>query len=131
MKERILYAAFLGCYGIDMDNVDAHANKTGFPITKEHVLTYLKTLTEYARFVGLKVGLKNCGSLANELAPMFDWVLAEQCLQYNECDIYAPFAKLNKPIFNIEYMGQCENHPWIQFAKAQLKLDGKEWALCH
>jgi hypothetical protein len=32
-----------------------------------------------------------------------EWSVNEQCVQYNECDLYQPFIKQNKPVFHIEY----------------------------
>lgn len=51
------------------------------------------------------VGLKNSGLLVEDLAPVYDFSVVEQCLQYKECGIYAPFIDLDKPVFAIEYQG--------------------------
>lgn len=33
-----------------------------------------------------------------------DFQVNEQCQQYNECNLFQPFIKANKPVFNIEYV---------------------------
>merc|ERR1711935_19202 len=45
----------------------------------------------------------NTGDWADERANIHDFAIVEQCLQYNECDVYAPFYENGKPIFGIEY----------------------------
>jgi endo-alpha-1,4-polygalactosaminidase (GH114 family) len=51
------------------------------------------------------VGLKNSTGLVSSLAGRFDFAVVEQCLQYDECDRYRPFARRGKPIYEVEYEG--------------------------
>jgi hypothetical protein len=34
---------------------------------------------------------------------MMQWEVNEQCIQYDECDTFAPFIAADKPVFHIEY----------------------------
>jgi hypothetical protein len=34
---------------------------------------------------------------------IMQWSVNEQCVQYDECDIFAPFIQQGKPVFHVEY----------------------------
>lgn len=132
MESRIKIAHDKGCYGVDPDNVDGFTNKTGFSLTKNDQIKYIKLLKLIASKYNLKIGLKNGGKMAVELAPALDWVLAEQCQRYKECNIYTPFIKLNKPVFDIEYENKyCKPFKGIDIIKADKELKGKVWNICN
>jgi len=57
----------------------------------------------------LLVGLKNAGDLVGDLVTSFDFSVVEQCGEYDECAVYAPFPTANKPVFGIEYSDKAEN----------------------
>lgn len=104
MKARIDLAKKLGCDAVDPDNVDGHLNKTGFPLTARDQKTYLSALTNHARSLGLKVGLKNSAETASSLQPLFDFVVVEECARYKECPAYKSFSENGKAIFQLEYV---------------------------
>jgi hypothetical protein len=52
---------------------------------------------------GMKIGLKNSLDIVNNLASTVDFAVNEQCAELGECQAYAPFFALNKPVFHIEY----------------------------
>lgn len=37
------------------------------------------------------------------LIDLFDFSVNEECHEYDECDVYAPFIDAGKPVFNAEY----------------------------
>jgi len=37
------------------------------------------------------------------LVSVFDWALNEQCFEYNECSLLAPFTRAGKAVFVVEY----------------------------
>jgi hypothetical protein len=47
--------------------------------------------------------LKNAGAIIPSVIDCVDFSINEQCLQFNECDIYATFIEYNKPVFHVEY----------------------------
>jgi hypothetical protein len=65
--------------------------------------------------------------------PYFDWVLSEQCFQYNEYNLLLPFVQTGKPVFGIEYhSAPTDFYPQtnslnFDFLKKNLELD--EWRI--
>lgn len=103
MTARMDVAVQKGCDGVDPDNVDGYTNNTGFPLTANDQKTYDLFLATEAHARGLSVGLKNALDLIPELVDAFDFQINEQCREYDECDLLAPFIAAGKPVFNIEY----------------------------
>jgi hypothetical protein len=106
--EPILAARFDTCRakgfdGVEPDNVDGYANRSGFPLTAADQLTFNRRLADLAHRRGLAVGLKNDVDQAAELAPLFDFAVNEECARYDECDKLTVFVKAGKPVFHVEY----------------------------
>lgn len=51
----------------------------------------------------MKIGLKNSLDIINSVSSFVDFAVNEQCAQLGECQAYANFITLNKPVFHIEY----------------------------
>ncbi|HUP83171.1 MAG TPA: endo alpha-1,4 polygalactosaminidase [Candidatus Limnocylindria bacterium] len=92
-----------GFDGVEFDNVDGYSNDSGFPLTAADQLTFDKWLAARAHELGLAVGLKNTLNLADELEPHFDFAILEQCFQYRECGLAAPFFEAGKSVIDVEY----------------------------
>jgi hypothetical protein len=92
-----------GFDGVDPDNVNGFENDTGFPLGAGDQLRFNTWLANEAHSRGLSIGMKNDGSQARALAPYFDWVIVEECIQQRNCRDYAPYTRAGKPIFSIEY----------------------------
>lgn len=105
MEARMDIAVHKGCDAVDPDNMDAYANKSGFPITKAHSIAYFKALANAAHERGLAIGLKNAMEIIPAVLPLMDFAVNEQCNQYSECDTYKPVISAGKPVFGIEYKG--------------------------
>jgi hypothetical protein len=103
MGARLDRARQQGCDGVDPDNVDGFANRTGFPLTARDQLAYNRWLADAAHQRGMAVFLKNDGDQVPDLAESFDGAVVEQCFEYEECDQYLPFTRAGKPVFEIEY----------------------------
>jgi hypothetical protein len=103
MRARMDVCVRKGFDGIEFDNVDGQANKTGFPLTKTQQIRYDKALAHAAHVKGLQPGLKNAPELIPALVDSFDWALNEQCVQYSECAPYKKFTAQNKAVFVLEY----------------------------
>jgi hypothetical protein len=117
MQARLNRAVAKGCEGVDPDNVDGYTNNPGFPLTASDQLNYNRFIANQAHARGLAVGLKNDLNQIPALVRNFDFSTNEQCHQYNECNLLAPFIKAGKPVFNIEY-----KQTYINDAAAQQKL---------
>ena len=129
MQARLDLAVQKGCDGVDPDNVDGYANKSGFPLSGEDQLAYNRWLSEQAHRRGLSVGLKNDLGQIPELLSHFDWAINEQCFQYEECELLLPFVQAGKPVLGIEYeLDQADFCPQstamdFGFLKKRLELD--------
>lgn len=104
MEERLDRAVERGCDGVEPDNVDGYANRSGFDLTAADQLDYNRFLADAAHARGLSVGLKNDLDQVGTLEPSFDWALNEECLAYDECDRLEPFVSASKAVFHVEYV---------------------------
>ncbi len=105
MEARLDLAAEKGCDGVEPDNVDGYANDTDLPIDADDQLAYNRWLAGEAHARGLSVGLKNDLDQVEVLVDDFDWALNEQCFEFDECDLLAPFVDARKAVFGVEYTG--------------------------
>lgn len=92
-----------GFDGVEPDNVDAYTNNSGFPLSAADQLAFNRFLAAAAHARGLSAGLKNDLDQAAALEGDFDWALDEQCYQYDECQLLAPFARAGKAVLIAEY----------------------------
>lgn len=109
MKKRIKMAKGRGYPAIDIDNIDR---------AKDPVV-YMKTLSAYAKSLGLKVGQKNAAELDSKLRPYVDFQVIEECFKFKECDRYKHLIQ-----FHIEYTAksaeQCKRFPTLVFGNKDL-----------
>jgi hypothetical protein len=105
IEARLDRCAERGFDAVELDNVDAYANDSGFPLAADDQLAFNRWLAEEARERGLSPGLKGTVELAPELVDDFDWALVEQCIQYEECEGFQPFVDAGKAVFVVEYQG--------------------------
>lgn len=103
LRARIDTCRRKGFDGVDPDNLNGFENDTGFPLTAADQLRFNTWLANEVHAHELSVGLKNDGPQAGALAPYFDWVIVEECIEQRNCGEYAPFTRAGKPIFDIEY----------------------------
>jgi hypothetical protein len=108
----------------DAGPVDGYDNGGGgFNLKASDSVAYLKTLADYAHSVGaskrslahkrgsggIGIGLKNAGAIVPDVVGFLDWVVNEQCIEYDECSTFQPFIAAGKPVFHIEYTDQSKN----------------------
>ena len=103
MEARLDQCRDKGFDGVEPDNVDGYANRSGFPLRAADQIRYNRWIAEAAHARGLSVGLKNDLDQVAQLVDVFDWALAEQCFEYNECDRLQPFVAAGKAVFVVEY----------------------------
>jgi hypothetical protein len=108
IEARLDRCAERGFDAVELDNVDAYANESGFPLTADDQLAFNRWLADESRERGLAPGLKGTVELAPQLVDDFDWALVEQCIQYEECDGFQPFVDAGKAVFVVEYEGTRE-----------------------
>ncbi len=110
MTARLDVAVSKGCDAVEFDNIDGYTNNTGFALNYNDQLSYNKFLATEAKSRGLKAGLKNDLDQIPELVDYFDFIVNEQCYEYDECDTLTPFIDANKAVFNIEYADKYVNN---------------------
>jgi hypothetical protein len=120
-----------GFDGVEPDNVDAYANQSGFPLTAADQLAFNRFLASAAHARGLSAGLKNDLDQAAALEPDFDWALDEQCYQYDECELLAPFARAGKAVLIAEYeltgAAFCDRARAAGYSAIRKRLDLDAW----
>ena len=104
MAARFEKCAEQGFEAVEPDNINLHNNDTGFGITRDDSLAYLRDLAAVARGLGLAIGQKNAPDLAGELAPDFDFMIAEECFKWGWCGETAPYLARGKPVLAAEYI---------------------------
>jgi hypothetical protein len=103
MRARIQMCADKRFDGIEFDNVDGYANRTGFRLTAADQRRYNLWLSGAAHYRGLAAGLKNDLGQVRRLQPHFQFAVNEQCFQYHECGALKPFIRAGKAVFEVEY----------------------------
>jgi hypothetical protein len=63
----------------------------------------MRFLADEAGKYKMGVGLKNAGDIIPDVLDFINFSVNEQCIEYSECDTFAPFIQADKPVFNIEY----------------------------
>jgi len=114
MAKRFAMCVRKGFDAVDPDNVDGAENPTGFTLTTTDQLSYDRAIAVLAHRDDLAVALKSFADQASALEPFFDFVVVEQCVQYQECARLAPFVAQHKAVFDIEYttsLGFCSALP--------------------
>lgn len=105
MRARLDLAAAKDCDGVEPDNVDGYASRSGFDLSYQDQLAYNIWLAGEAHARGLSIGLKNDLDQVPDLLPYFDWALNEQCVEFDECEALLPFVQAGKAVFGVEYEG--------------------------
>lgn len=103
LRRRLDVCRRKGFDGVDPDNVDGYANRTGFDLTAADGLRFNRWLASEAHARDLAVGLKNDAEQVPQLVGSFDFAVVEQCFEYRECRRYSPFIRAGKPVYDVEY----------------------------
>ena len=111
MAARLDIAVSKKCDGVEPDNMDGYTNDSGFDLTGADQLAYNRWMANAAHERGLFVALKNNVDQIRELVPYFDLQVNEQCHEFVECDLLAPFIAAGKPVFNAEYAEDYADDP--------------------
>ncbi|MFG2772915.1 endo alpha-1,4 polygalactosaminidase [Streptomyces sp. NPDC048350] len=90
-----------GYQAVEADNLDSYERSQG-RLTPEHDLAFARLLVARAHAAGLAIGQKNAADLAQEGRKLgFDFAVAEECGQYDECEAYA--TAFDNRVLVIEY----------------------------
>ncbi|GAA2515166.1 endo alpha-1,4 polygalactosaminidase [Winogradskya humida] len=91
-----------GFQAVEPDNLDSYTRSKGL-LTESQAIAYAASLTAYAHGKGLAVGQKNTADLstANAKQAGFDFAVAEECADFDECENYT--ATYGNNVIVIEY----------------------------
>ena len=90
-----------GFDAVEADNLDSHERSEGLLTAADNV-AFGKLIAARAHAAGLAIGQKNAAELADRGRRIgFDFAVAEECGQYDECDVYAD--AYDDRVFDIEY----------------------------
>lgn len=91
-----------GFKGVEPDNLDSWTRSKGL-LTQAEAVSYATSLVTYAHGKGLAVAQKNTAELstANARTVGFDFAVAEECADYDECQSYT--ATYGNHVIVIEY----------------------------
>lgn len=103
MHARIDRCAAMGFVGMEGDNIDLHDSESGFPITEGDTVKYVRELARYAHRKGLIFGQKNAPELIPDLVEDADFLLLEQCFEYEFCKDAKPYLDAGKDVLAVEY----------------------------
>ncbi len=139
--EPIMAARFQICRekgfdAVEPDNIEAYANRSGFPISARQQLIFNEWVATEAHTLGMAVLQKNDSEQSTTLEPYFDGALSEQCNQYRECANFDVYLSAGKPVLNAEYQRQpkqfcaADNAAGIMGARFNLALNGVRFEPC-
>lgn len=134
MQSRLDLAVQKGCDGVEPDNVDGYINNTGFNLSFDDQLAFNRFLANEAHIRELSVGLKNNVDQINELVDYFDFTVNEECYEFLDCDLLAPFIHQGKAVLHVEYNldfiadqptadAFCSDAASLQFSTLVLPID--------
>lgn len=103
MRDRIQMCKDKGFDAVEPDEENGYDNPSGFPLTYNDQLVYNKWLADTVHSMNMSIGLKSAQAMAKDLVNWYDWDLTEECYQYNECSMLAPFKAANKASWIVEY----------------------------
>lgn len=103
MSARLDLCKQKGFDAVEPDLMDGYTNATGFPLTAADQIFYNRLIAAHAHARGLAVGLKNDVEQVHDLVGFFDFAVNEECAEYNECSMLAPFIRAGKTVFHVEY----------------------------
>jgi len=107
MKGRIDMASQKGCDAIDPDNMDGYSNDNGLGLTQKDAANFQNKMGDYARSLGMAVGLKNAEEIVDSVN--VDFAVNEQCLETGRCTWYKNLIAAGKPVYHIEYTDDGSN----------------------
>ena len=106
MEARFAMCQAKGFDAVEPDNMDGSENSTGFAITDAQQDAYDEWVAAAVHALGMSVAQKNFEDQSAVLEPSFDFVIEEQCFQYQDCSDLAPYTAADKAVLEVEYADQ-------------------------
>lgn len=117
--------AAAGFDAIEIDNLDSYA-RSGGRLSEDNAVATMALLSQTAHARGLAIAQKNSSELVARKAAMgTDFVVAEECNRYSECDVYR--GAYGDHVLVIEYRSQdfttgCSKYPTLSIVLRDLNL---------
>ena len=92
-----------GFGGVLFTDADGYARASGFALTPRDQLAFNRWLAEAAHARGLTAGIWNDLIQARELAPAFDFLVADSCAAAGDCSGVRPYLAAGKAVFLVAY----------------------------
>jgi hypothetical protein len=106
MTARFEMCKAAGYDAVEPDNLDGAENTTGFSISAAQGDQYAEWVASTVHALGMGVAQKNDEDQSTTLEPFFDFVIEEQCAQYQDCSDLAPYVDAHKAVLDVEYADQ-------------------------
>jgi hypothetical protein len=103
MAARFRLAASSGCDAVELSNLQAHGEDSGFPLTRADELDYARWLLGECHARRLSAGVSTSDDLVGALSAEAEWGFTEGCLTDGDCQAWQPFSDAGKAVFLIEY----------------------------
>jgi hypothetical protein len=84
-------------------DADGYARASGLALTPQDQLAFNRWLAEAAHARGLAAGIRNDLTQARELAPAFDFLVADSCAAAGDCGGVRPYLAAGKAVFLVAY----------------------------
>jgi hypothetical protein len=139
MQARFARCAAAGANGIEPDNQDLQWADSGFDISADDTVAYMRALADLAHGMGLTIGQKNNPDVVPDLVGVLDFIVTEDCHHDGWCDQVTPYIAAGKPVYAIEYT----DHPldWdaachaadqlgLLMIRKDRDLNGQNYAAC-
>ncbi len=109
MRARFRRCKRMGFDAVEADNIDLHENRTGFRITRRHVLRYMRILSRVAHKMGLAIAQKNAPDLAEPLSRFMDFAVTESCYADGWCSDMYSYLEKGRAVLDAEYRDNRPN----------------------
>jgi len=117
MAARLQLATISGCDAVELSNLQAHAEDSGFPLTRADELDYARWLIAECHMRGLSVGVSSSDDLVASLVADAEWGTASECLGNDDCQAWQAFTAAGKAVFVIEYGSSSDLPSWCPDAE--------------
>ena len=108
MRARLDECVRKGFDAIDADNVNGFENNTGFNLSRQDSINYIRWLANESHARGLAFSLKNSETLIDDVIDSVDMLQSESCVIYNNCYNASKMTARNKPVFAVEYSNRMD-----------------------
>lgn len=93
----------MGCDVVDFDNVDGYQNENGMDLILEDFVFFMIFFVDEVYKCNMVIGFKNVGDIVKMMLLWMQFVVNEECVEFNDCRIFFQFVDVGKFVFYIEY----------------------------